>query len=83
MVPFSPQKRKFQMTVRHPTDPVLVVQNSTLWLSAVFVVMCLILLAAAFWTEVLGSVSKGGTSPGGTAQSVVVEGRGKARLESA
>ena len=36
------------MTVRRPTDPVLVVQNSTLWLSAVFGVMCLILLAAAF-----------------------------------
>ena len=34
-------------------------------------------------TEVLGSVSKAGTSPAGTAQSVVVEDRGKGRLESA
>ena len=30
----------------------------------------------------LGGVSKEGTSPGGTAESLVVEGRGKGRLES-
>ena len=36
------------MTVQRPTGPVLVVQNSTLWLSAVFGVICVILLFAAF-----------------------------------
>src|ERR1700687_3971894 len=36
------------MTVQRPTDPVLVVQNSTLWLSAVCGVICVILLVAAF-----------------------------------
>lgn len=36
------------MTVQRPTDPELVVQNSTLWLSAVFGLIGVILLAAAF-----------------------------------
>ncbi len=45
---FSTQKRKFQMTVQRNTETELIVRNSTLWLSAVFGVLGVIALAAAF-----------------------------------
>ena len=48
MVPLSTQKRKLQMTVQRNTEGVLVVQNSTLWLSAVFGVVGLVMIAATF-----------------------------------
>ncbi len=50
MVPLSTQKRKLQMTVQRNTEGVLVVQNSTLWLSAVFGVVGLVMIAAAFFS---------------------------------
>ncbi|MGA8343180.1 MAG: hypothetical protein WB781_14695, partial [Candidatus Sulfotelmatobacter sp.] len=50
MVPLSTQKRKLQMTVQRNTEGVLVVQNSTLWLSAVFGVLGVIMIAAAFFS---------------------------------